>query len=87
MAAAGPYAPVQQTVNWCESLERGFQARQTQWLQNHGGQCQRPTERTPVAAGPSAPTYRRVNWQERLEQDIQSRHNEQLQDHRGPHQE
>ena len=32
MAAAGPYAPVQQRVNWQESLQQGYQARQTQWL-------------------------------------------------------
>ena len=69
MAAAGPYAPVQQRVNWQESLEQGFQPRHVQWLQNHGGQHQRHNERTPVAARPSAPMEGRVNYQESVEQN------------------
>ena len=83
MAAAGPYAPGQQRVNWGESLEQGFQARQAQQLQNCGGwhQCQRQHEGTPMAAGPSMVTGERVNYQERLEQDFQARHNQWLQNH------
>src|ERR1700691_2397653 len=81
MVAAGPYAPVQQRVNWQESLEQGFQARQAQRLQNRGGRHQRRIESTPMAAGPSAPTDGRVNYQERLEQDFRARHNQRLQNH------
>src|SRR6202453_2838312 len=69
MAAAGPYIPVQQRVNWQESLAQGFQARHQQ-LQNCGGWHQRQNEAMPMAAGPSAPTEGRVNYQERPEQDF-----------------
>ena len=68
MAAAGPYAPMQQRVNWQESLEQGFRSRHAQRLQNRGGRRQRHDEGTPTAAGPSAPIEGRVNNQERLEQ-------------------
>ena len=86
MAAAGPYAPVQQRVNWQESLAQGFQARHAQRLQNRGGRRQRQTEGTPMAAGPSAPIEGRVNRQERVEQDFEARHNQQLQNHGGSRQ-
>jgi hypothetical protein len=68
MAAAGPYGPVQQRVNWQESLEQGFQSRHAQRLQNRGGRRQRHNEGTSMAAGPSAPIEGRVNYQGRLEQ-------------------
>ena len=68
MAAAGPYAPVQQRVNWQQSLEQGFQSRHAQRLQNRGGRHQRRNEGTLMAAGPSAPIEGRVNYQGRLEQ-------------------
>ena len=82
MAAAGPYAPVRQRVNWQEALEQGFQARQAQRLQNRGGRRRGQTERViPAAAGPSAPVEGRVDWQRSLEQDVQVRHNQRLQNH------
>ena len=37
MAAAGPNAPVQGRVDWQQTFEQGFQARQAQQMQNRGG--------------------------------------------------
>ena len=76
MAAAGPYAPMQQRVNWLERLEQGFQVRHNQRFQNHNGGM-------PMAAGASAPTERRVNHQERLEQGFQARQAQRLQNRGG----
>jgi hypothetical protein len=86
MAAAGPYAPVQQRVNWQETLNQGFQARQAQQLQNRDGRCQRVNEGTPMVAGPSAPTEGRVNWQESLEQGFQVRQAQRSENRGGRHQ-
>ena len=58
-SAAGPLAPAQQTVDFDQMVQQGFQSRHALRLQNCGRQHLEPNEGLPIA-GPSVPVQGRV---------------------------